>query len=203
MTAIDAIRRQLDDKGYFIESGWTLDQLTETLRNFGRIKQVEQIHPQENSSLFIRSKKPIPAHNEDPDVKWLAWFCEHSASDGGRTILVDGDKPRSAISRSTITALRSVVCSHRNPLLEPILSDSGKWYLIPWNLPKSPGREESDALEYLRSAIGKQPSITIGLKRGDILIVKNRRMLHGREGFSDSSRKLIRVMTMEQPRSTI
>ena len=203
VTAIDAIRRQLDDMGYFFERGWALDQLTDTLRNFGRIKQVDQIHPQDNSSLFIRSKKPIPVHNEDPDVKWLAWFCERSASDGGRTILVDGDKLISAISRPTITALRSVVCSHRNPLFEPILSESGKWYLIPWSLPKSLEREESAALEDLRSAIGKQPSITIDLKRGDILIVKNRRILHGREGFSDSSRKLIRVMAMEQPRSTI
>jgi Taurine catabolism dioxygenase TauD, TfdA family len=198
VNTIEAIQVDLDDRGYFLDHGWTLDQLTLTMRNLGRIKQIDPICPQDDSSLFIRSKKPIPVHNEDPDVNWLAWYCEQAACDGGRTVLIDGDELGRVISQRTNVALRSVACSHRNPTLEPILSALGDWYLIPWNLPNALGREVLTALEELRAAISNLPNITCELKRGDILIVKNRRILHGREGFSDSSRKLIRITAMKR-----
>ena len=196
MSASDAIRQDLDHLGYFIAHGWTLDQLTLTMRGLGKIKQIDRICPQQDSSLFIRSKKPIPFHNEDPDVKWLAWYCEHPASDGGRTVLIDGDELKNVISPTTNVALRSLVCSHRNPTREPILSALGEWYLIPWKMPNALGQRALVAVEDLRATISRQPRTNFELKRGDILIVKNRRMLHGRDGFSDSSRKLIRITSM-------
>lgn len=184
------IREELLRSGFALRHAVTLEESRYLMGSLGKIRGIDEIRPTDGSTLYVRSTRAIPFHNEDPEVTWLAWHCILPASCGGATLILDGEELYEMLSPAVRLELQNARCNHRNAVKKPILTSKRDWYLIPWGLPALP----EDVLSQLGSAIKNCKKRRFGMQSGDLLILDNRRMFHGRTAFTDVSRSLVRFM---------
>jgi 3-phosphoglycerate kinase len=60
-----------------------------------------------------------------------------------------------------------------------------KIFYAPWLLPKNLAGEENNAIESLQQCIHASKKTSIRLNPGDVVIIDNRRVLHGRAAISE------------------
>lgn len=183
---------ELEETGYCLLPDIRMDGFISLLSDLGRVWAPEEITVQSGSSLYIRSNRSIPLHNEDPHFRYVAWFCKQAARDGGDTLLLDGTSLSDQLPKHLKASLGKLVCPHRNRQRAPILSDNGDWYFIPWSLPHMSTAHERQAISDLMAAIDEKQKISLRMRPNDAVIIDNRRMLHGRTSFSDDTRAIVR-----------
>lgn len=154
----------------------------------------QTIRPVEGATSFAAGQGDAPLHT-DSQRAWgrpahaLVMFCQHPAEQGGDTTLADGWSilERLQQDRTALSAMASQV--HRLsfyfgvfecPLVE--VHDQEMWLTCP---PQPP--------QPLLGAC--KTSHAFKVKQGQVLVVDNHRMLHGRRGFSDARRAFVRLLT--------
>lgn len=190
-----AIRLSLDAEGFAVMHVGGSPSALVVANMLGEVRESRAISLIEGSQRFIHSNGPVPFHSEDPDISLLAWHCISPADRGGETLLLDGQTLAKSLPRRARRSLETIHCPHRNPLGHPIITEEGNWYYIPWSVAMN---ADQSSLVVLRNAIDSAMPLTILLKTGDLLIVDNRRMLHGRNAYIGESRRLTRFL-IDQP----
>ncbi len=136
---------------------------------------------------YLTSPGSIPLHTDHPAVPWIAWLCVEQDADDGALVLADLEGvPADMRPDASVTAACPCLDSTRARTVHPVLQ-RGQWYFPDWHLR---GRPECEALV---AAVDRLPRIEIPLVPGDVLVIDNRRMLHGRRSLPPKShRHLIR-----------
>lgn len=186
-----AIRSRVDADGFAVMPVGGPLVASAVADMLGKVRESRSISFIEGSQRFIHGNGPVPFHNEDPDISLLAWYCASPADRGGETLLLDGKVLAQSLPQSLRRSLETTHCPHRNPLGRPVISTNGDWYYIPWSIPTN---ADQAALIALRESIDSITPFTILLKAGDLLIIDNRRMLHGRTAFFGETRSLTRFL---------
>jgi hypothetical protein len=123
-------------------------------------------------------------------------FCGRAAREGGASLLVDGWKLVEALER-------------RDPALVTLLFEQTR--SIPFvfgdvvgstvslrggclTITCSPRRDHDELARRLAPALDAAPRERIAVHEGELLIVDNHRMLHGREAFADPERHFTRLL---------
>ena len=180
----------LAEHGYALIASQTLENARQVLQQLGSIQEVSDVSVSSTSRKFINSTRAVPFHNEDPDIKWVAWFCEQPACDGGASLLLDGQILFEKLEPSRRCELNSIVCNHRNDSNLPVVTGTGQWYFIPWSFRTM----KPAAIVALEETIAASHCYEIHLTKGETLLIDNHRMMHGRTCFLDSSRSLTRFL---------
>lgn len=146
----------------------------------------------------LSSSDPMSLHTDHPAVVGIAWYCEQQSDEGGDSVLLDFSGAVTQLNRSTLATLAKVkvavpaVLPAFRQLHCPLLSESGIYY-AKWLV--APGADdEAAALAELECIIESASPIKLRLAPGNLLVIDNKRMLHGRSGIVEkaSKRQMIR-----------
>jgi alpha-ketoglutarate-dependent taurine dioxygenase len=202
--AIDAISSSLDRTGFWYSppgGGPHLDALAAAL---GRVIERTQVRPTPTSRSLVCSKRRLGPHTDHYRADFIAWQCHRQADSGGETFVVDPFPVLDRLpphARDLVSNTR--VYEHRifedDPESRPIVTDTRgrpRIYFTYW-LAKSVDPAQAEAVELFRDALEEESrEFCRRLEPGEILVVDNRPMLHGREAFT-GDRHLERVWISE------
>jgi alpha-ketoglutarate-dependent taurine dioxygenase len=164
----------------------------------------------------IDNTTPLPAHTDGfaygdryPDYFLLS--CAHSSPLGGESFLVDGEAVVDLLAarrggRDLVERLQTVPVDQTEPDMQrsvsPIIgrTTTGRLMLrrFPFQRPSEDSTEpERDATmidawkDAITAAAERAPRFK--LQAGDVAVIDNYRMMHGREGYADLARQMWRV----------
>lgn len=156
---------------------------------------------------YLASPNAIPLHTDHPRAALLAWRCEAQDENDGASLLVDGREVVRGLdlhTRQTLTRteLPAMVRLGDPPLPTPILGrdrDDAALFYAPWLEPIGRPLDALEPLRAFRAALAAVPPSTHRLAPGDILVVDNHRMLHGRARVADRSTRRLRRLWIARP----
>jgi hypothetical protein len=159
---------------------------------------------------YLASPDAIPFHTDHPRADLIAWRCESQDESDGASLLIDGARLLAELDAETRDELEQVVLPAMVRLGDPpeptqVLRRSGErvaLFFAPWLEP--PGHEPAaeEALRRLRALIDREAprARRFRLEPGQVLLVDNHRMLHGRARLlATSARKLHRLWLRADP----
>jgi Taurine catabolism dioxygenase TauD, TfdA family len=185
--------------------GWTLiksnthENVLSVFKNFGPVIQTAEVCPKNNSRAAVNTVNEMELHTDHPRARWISWECIRQSSEGGYSLLKDTYLALKNIPSNTLEELTKVFINTHHKVFNddletyPVLREDGdksNWvYYTPW-FDRNSGNK---ARESFLLEIDKCPVIKIRLQPGDILLIDNGRMLHGRTAIGgDQNRLLIR-----------
>ena len=163
--------------------------------------EVQPIRPVEHGRSFASTRGFTPLHTDSQDYRGAAprlqvMICRQAAARGGETILLDTRplvahlaKADPALHRALFTVTRT----HRfyfGDLVGPTIA-TRRGHQVFTHAPQPPIDPVGEALAaHLASA----PLIGVPVATGQVLLVDNHRMLHGRTAFADGTRHFVRLL---------
>ena len=163
------------------------------LEDLGTIIQTTQIRENKKSTRLLSSNAGMDFHTDHYAARYIAWLCNSQSATGGESVLKDSFSVLSRYSEQMRQLLSQVtVQSHKVfyndkpslPLL--LLDDMGNpvsVYYAPWLVNQIFDPKISQALLKFNSDLESVKPVEILLSEGDLLIIDNHRMLHGRNAF--------------------
>jgi len=204
LSFLDAIRAKLDEDGYFLSERPIDGEVFERVcAELGPIINRSEIRVEAGATNYFKRKDPLPYHTDSPFARFVAWRCQAQQEVGGEMRLKDTKPLFDAAPLAQIDALRRATA--RFPAIKgaheagslPILSGDSRrgwrlnyasWLIARDTLPPS-GQPLIAALDEFPG----DASIAIPLRPGDLLVIDNRRMLHGRGELNGDKRILLRL----------
>lgn len=218
-----AISNGIERQGFaYVHAGFELsdDDLLSIMRNFGepyhQSQHVMQIFPEPKPQFIARSREGIEFHHEvaymPQPPRFLALYCRTNSAQGGTLLLCDADDVLAALDTSILDLMRSTKFlntlapnSGPMPLIRAMPSLGGaerfifsaigintsKLYFYP-----APGFEDGGQviLAALRPVLRECPGMhQIMWHPGDLLVVDNLRIMHGRYEFDGGERELAHI----------
>jgi hypothetical protein len=123
-------------------------------------------------------------------------FCAKAAREGGTTLLLDTHALLATIQQEDIAFLRALFSESRTIpfVFGDVVGPTVSWRQESLVFTHSPKRVEDEIGRKLQGFLSRAPIIEVPVRDGEILIVDNHRMLHGRTAFTDESRRFTRLL---------
>lgn len=203
-----ATRDDLVVAGYSVQrSVGSLDAFRVLCRELGPILREDAIRVRPDAKTYVARSEAIPFHTDHPDAHWIAWYCVSQDVGAGANLLLDGWALVRALSRETQAGLVAthLQCDSRDggppvnllPIwIPPSVCAQPRLFYAPWLSATEGEWKRRAALVALQNAISVQSisPISVLLSPGDVLLIDNHRMLHGRGSIrKDSKRELLRI----------
>lgn len=191
------LQSAIEEKGFLHIKFPQSRNVQNILTSLGEVIQQTEVRENPKSTRLLASSHEMGLHTDHHAAKYIAWFCNSQASSGGRSILLDTQKVFLQFSEHSISLLQEVtVKTHQvfysDKLSIPLLTiqeNAHSVYYAQW-LVNNPGTEQHQkALARFEEEIMAVNPIQLLLSEGDMLIIDNHRMLHGREAFPEKSNR--------------
>lgn len=194
MTDLPAVRRELDALGFCHLQRLSQLESTEILNSFGSVLHTTDVLLDPTCTALVTSDRALDLHTDHSRVRYVAWYCLRPTDIGGISLLLDSWPLIGAMSERERAALCEIrLFEHRVfendpeycPMLRYLEGQPQLYYSF--RLCNEEDREVL-ALRKFRNLIEQASVMGIRLAANDLLIVDNRRMLHGRtriEGRKD------------------
>lgn len=201
---VDTVHATIAGRGYALLPAMGQVEWERRIRRLGVIIDITRVELNPAVGTYLCQPGEVPMHSDHPDAEWIAWWCERADPQGTPQLLSDSLAVVGALddaSRRILTQTR-VVARYRSRAparMFPILREtSGGWRLFfaPWLEPESSDVPVQDAWRQLVEAVerSRQSRLEVRLGAGEILLIDNGRMLHGRPPLDpDSPRCLVRA----------
>ncbi len=183
---------ELRERGYALLYGLDERTFVDAMRQFGEIIQVTDVTVKPESRALVTSSKALDFHTDHHRADLVAWYCHEQCDEGGETLLVDGRAVLRALPAGDVDLLRRVLLYEHmvfegDPDSFPLIErDGAKLYYSYWLVREDLDGETSAALERFRSALHRVAPVRVRLKPGEMLVIDNRRVLHGRTEIKGS-----------------
>lgn len=152
----------------------------------------------------------VPLHTDHPDADYTAWRCERQDDTDGSQLLVDGWKALEACGDYVRDALRHIhvdvrVRNGELPSRVPILRRTAlgdRLFFALWITPIEMDPRSTKAFDELYQAVERVAAARteeVRLRVGEVLVVDNGRVLHGRGPLSPTSDRLLRRFWITVP----
>lgn len=152
---------------------------------------------------YLCKPEPVPFHTDHPDADWMSWRCEVQDESAGTQELVDGLEALRACGPRVRDVLRHVHAEVRvrgdsAPALVPIVRTSGgedRLFFASWIKPIESDPQASSAFAAMSAEVLRRCESHVQetrLSEGEVLIVDNGRVLHGRKGLPAASKRRLR-----------
>ncbi|TDX60431.1 alpha-ketoglutarate-dependent taurine dioxygenase [Methylosinus sp. sav-2] len=203
LASLDAIREKIRDHGYFFAPDRVDDADYDDICNkLGPIIHECEIRVEAGATSYFKREAPLAYHTDSPFARYVVWLCLVQQDIGGEMLLKDTKHVFDGATPAEINALNRVAV--RFPAIEgahgagslPLLSGDrhGGWRVnyAPWLIVEE---SLSPAACRVLAALGDFPGehgVAIALRPGSVLIIDNRRMLHGRGELAGDRRRLLR-----------
>lgn len=192
-----AIEAEIAEKGFSHVKFPKTKNFGSIISSLGEIIQQTEIRENPKSTRLLASNHGMNFHTDHNAAKYIAWFCNSQSSTGGGSLLIDTKSILQHFSESSLNLLQEVsVKTHQvfygDKLSLPLLSVNGNKtiiYYAEWlvNIPSCIKHKKT--LSQFEDQIKSTEPIKILLSEGDLLIIDNHRMLHGREAFPQNSNR--------------
>lgn len=199
----EALELPLDDlrkHGYAVIPCGNLATAQQAVARLGRVVLETDVRLRPGARTYLASPEAIPFHNDHPAVTLIAWLCVSQDAHDGASELVDLAQEFAALPAHTRRLLSSVEL--KCPALDSTVPDSryplysrssGQLFWAPWLLPDDVEAETRAALDMLAKRIDSPESkFAIRLQPSELLVVDNRRMLHGRGRLKMGSNRFLK-----------
>lgn len=190
---LQSIREQVTREGYCLVKYSEAIAKQDVLAVFGSIVQTTEIRESSTSTRLLASSKPMDFHTDHFSAKFIAWFCNSQSATGGESLLIDMRHVISQYSEAMVSLLHEVyVKTHKvfvddKSMLPMLAIDSDdnqpSVYYASWLVCPTASIKHQRALEKFEADLKQAQQIELLLSEGDMLIIDNHRMLHGRAGF--------------------
>jgi len=179
-----------------------------------RMVERQAIRPLDGGRSFASTMVETPLHTDSQDFLGAppglqVMACRRPANDGGVTRLLDGFALVEAVRTESPSLYRALLTEHRTipfyfgAVRGPTVAEKGGSVTLTVS-PVAPATD--DRIGAALSAFlarGVVPVRELAIARGDVLLVDNHRMLHGRSAFSDRGREFVRLLAwLDAPLAT-
>ncbi len=206
------LRRELARSGYLLLRNWSSTanpKVADALAaSFGNVIQVTNVEAKADSNALVTSFAELDVHTDHSRARYIMWHCVEQSAWGGATVLVDTKPILEAMSQADRDALQKVYLTEhkvfrddpsRVPLLRTVQGTDHVYYSF-WLLEDEVPSDSQAALAEFRRLLKATVPYQFQLEPGDVLIIDNHRMLHGRTAISQQgSRRLVRYWIGEGP----
>jgi gamma-butyrobetaine dioxygenase len=159
------------------------------------------IRPIAAPKSFAGSARFTPFHTDSQDFLGAPpglqiMVCRRAAAVGGETRLLDGWALLDRLERTDGALYESLVRTPRlhrfyfGDVTRPTVAETGGHFA--WTHSPTPATDGIGIA--LAREIEREPVIELAVRAGEILLVDNHRMLHGRNAFSGTDRDFVRVL---------
>lgn len=197
----EILKKQLDENGlihcqnvpyqkFEDLSSWLGENINTT---FVEVKHNEIGEP------LVTSSKPLGLHTDHHSVKFVTWFCHRQDPDGGITLLCDSKEFISDFSNEEVLRLQQIklfehdIFNKNEKSFHPLLYDCGKNSLgVYYSFWLADEFVKSNPTFQKFTNLVKCHVKEMHLHTGDILVVDNQRVMHGRTRIVNPYRKLER-----------
>ncbi len=161
----------------------------------------QPIKPMPHGRSFASNAAFTPLHSDSqmfggvsPHAQLM--FCAKAARDGGTTLLVDTHDLLETIQREDPRFFgRLFTESRRIPFVfGDVVGPTVSWRSDNLVFTHSPMRQNDEIGQRLQAFLSRAPLIEVPVHDGEILVVDNHRMLHGRTAFTDDLRRFTRLL---------
>lgn len=195
----------LSEKGYIHLTTQSAEQVGALIKPLGKVFFTTDVKVMPNSKSLVTSARPLDVHTDHHRARWILWHCLEQTDIGGENILVDAIQAYQTLDPADKKMLLQVM------LLEHKIFDKGmdfyplvqeyngnlKFYYSFWLADKDMPESQKAAFTAFRKAVDAQEPSTIRLEQGDVLIVDNHRILHGRRIIDGHQKRLLKRFWIE------
>ena len=194
------IKKELASKGYAHFTNIEIDDFERTLTLLGDIIHTTDVRINDRSKSLLASTKGLDLHTDHHKADVVAWYCAERAAKGGESMLLDTKDIFAKFSASEKRVLSSIML-HEHKIFDddqahhPLITETDntiKCYYSFWLVKKNISGLEKSLLERFQTLIRKAKHHIIPLKKGDILLVDNGRVLHGRMPIEAGEERLLK-----------
>lgn len=201
------MRVKLRERGWFHMRSATGNMLSLLAESLGSVVYETDVSVRKESRGLVTSDKALDFHTDHSLVDYVAWLCIRADDRGGDTILADARDAFALLNDDDKKTLESVMLKEHavfenDPGAAPLVSKKHgelKFYYSFWLADKRMSSDCRRAFDAFRRAVSSAPFHRFKLRRNDILIVDNSRILHGRMPIKDPSRRLKRLWICSTP----
>lgn len=184
------IRKHLHADGFVVHQCVDYSDFSSLVTQLGRSIAVRQIKFDPSQRAQLASREAMSLHTDHPDADFVAWYCVSQSEKGGESTLLDFRRVERALDIAALGSLKDIrvrVPEGRFGLrADRALLEHDRVCYADWLIEEPMSATLRAALHVLKAAISELTPINIRLRPGNALIVDNRRVLHGRTGFSES-----------------
>lgn len=191
---------ELEQRGFALIRGDTDREPIEMIDSLGEVVDTTDVEVNEERPGMVTSHRELDVHTDHGGVDYIVWICHSQAGNGGESLLVDGYEVLENLSASTREALEQVyLTEHRvfpgDPARRPLLrhhDGAPRLYYSFWLLEDELTDEARTAYNAFRNAVSNAPVTKFKLQPGDVLVVDNTRVLHGRTAIEEDSDRCLK-----------
>ncbi len=197
------IKDELSFRGFALLRDLSEDSAVDSVNGLGDVLLRTDICPKANARGDVSTDLPMDLHTDHPRARWIAWHCIRQSSEGGESLLVDSVPLIARLTNHERDTLRNTQARTHlvfpadrptHSVLSPVKEGADRIYFAPWLI----SAEASQPLRRLGSLIANAERISIRLKQGDLLVIDNTRMLHGRKAIRGDRDRLLRRYWISQ-----
>ncbi len=209
-TTFEAIRDQVSRVGYcHLSEGWEEGRFRDLCLDFGEIFYEADVKMGGDRPRNYQLPEAIGFHTDHVTAQTVAWFCLIPDANGGAMQLLDLDIARAQMSDAELNALCRVGVTDNAAwgggepiaLCEPV-GEGVRFHYVPWLRMYPADAEAGRALEKFNDLVDEAITselIDIDLAPGDIVVVDNYRVAHGRRAISGTSQRHLKRFWMRRP----
>ena len=217
--AMEQVIQQLSTQGYVWFKGGSYQDAKYLRTQIGNVINQCNVRHRPSSNAILSGTKTIPAHTDHHRADFIQWYMHKPADDGGgMTMLWPGDEIIENFRNSygwSVVEKNPMICKEHDVFNDGTVNhrvidtkncwpsifrpDDYKWkiYYSFWLADFTEQTDDKRDLMELKFKLFQQSVESVSplvgtLEEGDIFIFDNRRMLHGRNGFTDTERHLER-----------
>jgi alpha-ketoglutarate-dependent taurine dioxygenase len=184
----------LEQKGFCCLENQSYEKLQEIIDGLGKTIMITDVSVNLDSRALVTSDRALGFHTDHSKANYIVWYCLKQCDSGGETLVLDTHK----ILANLTSREQNILCNihlyeHKifddDPESSPLLrfiDGKPQFYYSFW-LADDAQRQDPTFIKFMELT-ESIPFENYKLQPGDVLIVDNRRMLHGRtaiEGNKD------------------
>lgn len=195
--AMPCTQKSLNDLGFVHIPYTQFNSLEETLKLFGEVIYTTEIKENPNSTRLLASHQKMDFHTDHFAAKYIAWFCNSQSAVGGESLLIDIQPILQNYSEEELSILKEItVQSHAVfyndkttlPIVQLIRDELAIFYAA-WLVNQPVKASHQLMVQRFKEDVARATPSELKLSEGDLLIINNHRMLHGRNAFQAQSNR--------------
>ena len=203
--SVTEIRRAIAERGHWFMPWATPEEVGRVIGGLGRTIFVADVKVMPDSKADTRPDRAVRFHTDHHRADLIAWHYVEQTDEGGETVLLDGHELLRRLRPNTLERLRGLRLfepkvfereSERFPFLSHRHGREKIYY--PFWMTKEIEAKQREALLAFKRLTEQEKCMHCLLQPGDLLVIDNGRMLHGRTAISGMRRRFVRRYWIEE-----
>ncbi len=191
------LSNELAERGWAHLKGTDQDGFEKLASGLGDVIHRTEVRVKPEGRGMVTSPNALDLHTDHHAARFIAWYCHRQSVVGGESLLLDASTAIDRLSAEHQKRLCAIHL-HEHKVFD---SDPGSWplmiregdrlrfYYSFW-LVADTDREDPAFLAF-REAVNQSPTHMLKLQPGDVLVVDNHRVLHGRRAIGDEGERYL------------